>query len=63
MVLNRLHVMANPSGSPHDLRDTLAFSVRHGIVPEVTPISLDEAPGALEAMAKGSSQGRSVIVF
>ena len=63
MVLNRLHVMANPSGSPHDLRDTLAFSVRHGILPEVAPISLDEAPGTLEAMAKGSSQGRSVIVF
>jgi D-arabinose 1-dehydrogenase-like Zn-dependent alcohol dehydrogenase len=63
MILNRLHVMANPSGSPHDLRDTLAFSVRHGIVPEVTPISLDEAPGTLEAMARGGSQGRSVIVF
>lgn len=63
MVLNRLHVMANPSGSPHDLRDTLAFSVRHGILPEVTPITLDDAPGALEAMAAGKSQGRSVIVF
>jgi len=63
MVLNRLHVMANPSGSPHDLRDTLAFSVRHGILPEVTPISLDDAPGALDAMAKGTSRGRSVIVF
>lgn len=63
MVLNRLHVMANPSGSPHDLRDTLAFSVRHGILPEVTPISLDDAPGTLDAMAKGTSRGRSVIVF
>ena len=63
MVLNRLHVMANPSGSPHDLRDTLAFSVRHGILPTVTPISLDDAPGTLDAMAKGTSRGRSVIVF
>ncbi len=63
MVLNRLHVMANPSGSPHDLRDTLAFSARHGIVPEVMPISLDDAPGTLDAMAKGTSHGRSVIVF
>ena len=62
MVMNRLHVMANPSGSPHDLRDTLAFSVRHGIIPEVTPISLDDAPATLEAMANGSSHGRSVIV-
>lgn len=63
MVLNRLHVMANPSGSPHDLRDTLAFSHRHGIYPEVTRIGLDDAPGALQAMAEGRSHGRSVIVF
>jgi D-arabinose 1-dehydrogenase-like Zn-dependent alcohol dehydrogenase len=63
MVLNRLHVMASPSGSPHDLRDTLAFSVRHGILPEVTPITLDQAPAALEAMAAGTARGRSVIAF
>jgi D-arabinose 1-dehydrogenase-like Zn-dependent alcohol dehydrogenase len=64
MVLNRLHVMANPSGSPHDLRDTLSFSVQHGIYPEVTRIGLDDAPGALQAMAEGRSRGgRSVIVF
>ncbi|WP_034260854.1 alcohol dehydrogenase catalytic domain-containing protein [Actinospica robiniae] len=63
MVLNRLHVMANPSGSPHDLRDTLTFSHQHGIYPEVTRISLDDAPAALKAMAEGRSHGRSVIVF
>ncbi|MFI7517999.1 alcohol dehydrogenase catalytic domain-containing protein [Micromonospora globbae] len=63
MVLNRLHVVANPSGSPHDLRDTLAFSAAHEILPEITPISLDQAPGALEAMAAGTAGGRNVIVF
>ncbi|TDC36960.1 hypothetical protein E1211_11800 [Micromonospora sp. 15K316] len=63
MVLNRLHVMANPSGSPHDLRDTLAFSAAHGILPDVTSISLDQAPAALDAMAAGTARGRSVIVF
>jgi D-arabinose 1-dehydrogenase-like Zn-dependent alcohol dehydrogenase len=63
MVLNRLRVMASPSGSPHDLRDTLAFSSRHGIIPDVTPISLDQASGALDDMAAGRGQGRSVIVF
>lgn len=63
MVLNRLHVMANPSGSPHDLRDTLAFSANHRILPEVVPIGLDEALGTLDAMAAGNSHGRSVIVF
>jgi D-arabinose 1-dehydrogenase-like Zn-dependent alcohol dehydrogenase len=63
MVLNRLHVMASPSGSPHDLRDTLAFSVFHDIVPEVTPIDLDDAPAALAAMDAGTAHGRSVIRF
>jgi alcohol dehydrogenase, propanol-preferring len=64
MVLNRLHVMASPSGSPHDLRDTLAFSAAHDILPEITRITLDEAPAALEAMAAGTAPGgRSVIVF
>ncbi|WP_036325338.1 alcohol dehydrogenase catalytic domain-containing protein [Microbispora sp. ATCC PTA-5024] len=63
MVLNRLHVMANPSGSPHDLRDTLRFSAFHNILPEITQISLDEAPKTLEAMAAGGVHGRRVIVF
>ncbi|MEU2785340.1 MULTISPECIES: alcohol dehydrogenase catalytic domain-containing protein [Streptomyces] len=63
MILNRLHVVASPSGSPHDLRDTLAFSAAHDILPEVTPITLDQAPGVLDAMADGSAHGRSVITF
>ncbi|PRY02460.1 alcohol dehydrogenase catalytic domain-containing protein [Allonocardiopsis opalescens] len=63
MVLNRLRVMASPSGSPHDLRDTLAFSAQHRILPEITPIGLDEAPAALEAMGGGAGGGRRVITF
>jgi D-arabinose 1-dehydrogenase-like Zn-dependent alcohol dehydrogenase len=63
MVLNRLHAMASPSGSPHDLRDTLDFSARHNILPEVTPIVLEEAPSVLDAMDAGTSHGRSVITF
>jgi D-arabinose 1-dehydrogenase-like Zn-dependent alcohol dehydrogenase len=63
MVLNRLHVMASPSGSPHDLRDTLAFAAAHAILPAVTPIPLDDAPTTLAAMAEGTSRGRAVITF
>jgi alcohol dehydrogenase, propanol-preferring len=63
MVLGRLHVMANPSGSPHDLRDTLAFAAAHGILPEVTAVSLDQAPDILASMAAGTARGRSVITF
>jgi propanol-preferring alcohol dehydrogenase len=63
MVLNRLRVMASPSGSPHDLRDTLAFSAAHNILPQVTPITLDQAPATLDAMGSGGGGGRSVITF
>ncbi|GAA5187766.1 hypothetical protein GCM10023322_36830 [Rugosimonospora acidiphila] len=63
MVLNRLHVMVNPSGSPHDTRDTLAFSAAHGILPEVTPVGLRDANAALDAMAEGQAGSRSVITF
>ncbi|MGW5361515.1 alcohol dehydrogenase catalytic domain-containing protein [Actinopolymorpha pittospori] len=63
MGLNRLHAMVNPSGSPHDARDTLAFSAAHGILPEFTPIGLRDANAVLDAMAKGHSGKRSVITF
>ncbi|MFJ2647557.1 alcohol dehydrogenase catalytic domain-containing protein [Streptomyces sp. NPDC087420] len=64
MVLSRLRVMGSPSGSPHDLRDTLAFSATHGILPEITPIDLDDAPAAVDALATGRrTHGRSVIAF
>ncbi|WP_149263642.1 alcohol dehydrogenase catalytic domain-containing protein [Actinomadura sp. K4S16] len=63
LVSGRLRVMGVPSGSPHDLRDTLAFAVAHGIVPEVTPVTLDEAPAVLAAMDEGTNRGRAVITF
>lgn len=63
LVTNRLRVMGVPSGSPHDLRDTLAFAAAHGIVPEVTPVRLDDAPGILADMDAGIHRGRAVITF
>jgi alcohol dehydrogenase, propanol-preferring len=64
MVLNRLRALANPSGSPHDTRDALAFSAKHGILPDFTPIHLSDINTTLDAMAHGHGGGkRSVIVF
>ncbi|MFG2243831.1 alcohol dehydrogenase catalytic domain-containing protein [Spirillospora sp. NPDC048823] len=63
LVANRLRVMGNPSGSPRDLRDTLAFAVAHGIVPEVTPVTLDDAPRVLAEMDEGVHRSRAVITF
>ncbi len=33
------------------------------ILPEVTPVSLDRAPGILAAMAAGTARGRTAITF
>ncbi|WP_165950146.1 alcohol dehydrogenase catalytic domain-containing protein [Actinomadura sp. GC306] len=63
LVTNRLRVMGMPSGSPHDLRDTLDFAVAHGIVPEVTAVPLDDAPRVLAEMDAGTHRGRTVITF
>ena len=63
LVMNRLRVMGAPSGSPHDMRDTLDFAVAHGIVPEVTPVTLDDAPRVLAEMDEGVHRGRAVITF
>ncbi|GAA4241931.1 alcohol dehydrogenase [Actinomadura meridiana] len=63
LVLRRQRVMGTPCGSPHDLRDTLDFAVAHGIVPEITPVTLDDAPRILAEMDEGVHQGRAVITF
>ncbi len=63
LALNRLHVLGNPSGSPHNARETLAFSAAHGILPDFTPIGLRDANAALDSMAHGSSGRRSIITF
>ncbi len=62
LVMNRVRVMGVPSGSPHDLRDTLAFAVAHGIVPEVAPVTLDEAPRVLAAMDEGTYRGDRAVI-
>ncbi|PRX03337.1 UNVERIFIED_ORG: D-arabinose 1-dehydrogenase-like Zn-dependent alcohol dehydrogenase [Actinomadura viridilutea] len=62
LVANRIRVMGMPSGSPHDMRDTLAFAAAHGIVPEITPITLDEAPAVLAAMADGTAPNTRHVI-
>ncbi|GAB3661485.1 alcohol dehydrogenase [Actinocorallia lasiicapitis] len=64
LVLSRLRVLGIPSGSPHDLRDALAFAAAHQILPSVSPITLADAPTLLAEMAAGKpSTGRPVIVL
>lgn len=63
LVLNRLHAMGNPTGSPHDARDVLSFSLQHGILPPVQKIKLSDANAQIDKMAEGHGGKRAVIVF
>jgi propanol-preferring alcohol dehydrogenase len=65
LVLGRVHVIGNPSGSPHDMRDTLAFAHPHGILPDIRHVALDVAPDILAGMVAdhGAGNGRPVIDF
>ncbi|GAA1896057.1 alcohol dehydrogenase catalytic domain-containing protein [Asanoa iriomotensis] len=61
--LRRPHVMFNPSGSPHNARETLAFSAAHDIVPDYLPIALRDVNATLDTMAKDHPAKRSIIRF
>ncbi len=63
LIFARRRLMGSPSGSRHDLRDTLHFSAQHHVVPRITKIALEDAPKAWDSMNKGTLRGRAVIVF
>lgn len=64
MILNRLHVTASPSGSPQDTRAAVEFATTHNLMPDITPVSLDEAPATLAQMVEGRwHSNRAVITF
>lgn len=63
LVMARQRIMGLPSGSPHDVRDTLRFVIDHGIMPQVTPVKLEDADTICKNLFKGTQKGRSVIVF
>ncbi|GHO89755.1 alcohol dehydrogenase catalytic domain-containing protein [Dictyobacter formicarum] len=63
MIHNRMHIVGSPSGSRQDLRDTLEFCAIHGIVPDITPITLEQAPDILAKLEAGTMKGRAVIIF
>jgi hypothetical protein len=48
---------------PTRTRPTRSAAGTEGPLPEVTAVTLDQAPGILAAMADGTARGRSVIAF
>jgi len=54
-------VREHPSGTAQDVRDTLAFSVLHGIRPIVETIPLDQAGEAYQRMLSGAARFRMAL--
>jgi D-arabinose 1-dehydrogenase-like Zn-dependent alcohol dehydrogenase len=63
LVAGRRRIMGSPSGSRHDLRETLAFAAAHGVLPDVITCPLEEANDALGRMRSGKASGRAVLTM
>jgi propanol-preferring alcohol dehydrogenase len=63
LIAGRRRIMGSPSGSRHDLRDTLAFAVRHDVRPEVSTYPLEQANELVARMRDGKVSGRAVLTL
>jgi D-arabinose 1-dehydrogenase-like Zn-dependent alcohol dehydrogenase len=61
LIMPRRRIIGLPSGSRHELRDTLEFAARHGITAEYTPYPLEAAREALEDTHHGRVPSRAVL--
>jgi len=62
-ILGERRVIGSLIGSRTDIQDALAFAVAHGIKPQITKFSLEQAGDAIGQMQDGSLRGRAVIVM
>ncbi len=51
----------HPSGTAQDVRETMEFSVLHGIRPIVEAVPLNEADAAYRKMLSGAARFRMVL--
>jgi D-arabinose 1-dehydrogenase-like Zn-dependent alcohol dehydrogenase len=63
LIMPRRRIIGLPSGSRHEMRDTLEFSAGHGITSEFTPYPLEEANQALADTRDGTAPSRAVLVI
>ena len=63
LVGQRRKLMGSPSGSRHDLRDTLKFSLHNDVKPQIVKMKLEDAPKAHELMHGGKLVGRAVLIM
>jgi alcohol dehydrogenase len=63
LIMPRRRIIGLPSGSRHELRDTLEFAARHAITAEYTPYPLGGAPEALADTHHGRVPSRAVLTM
>jgi len=63
LVSQRRRLMGSPSGSRHDLRDTLKFSLHNKVLPQIVKMPLEDAGKAHELLHEGKIVGRAVLVM
>jgi propanol-preferring alcohol dehydrogenase len=63
LIMPRRRIIGLPSGSRHEMRDTLEFAGSHGITPEFTPYPLEAANDALADTREGRTPSRAVLVI
>lgn len=63
LVGQRRKLMGSPSGSRHDLRDTLKFSLHNNVKPQIVKMPLEDAAKAHQMLHEGKIVGRAVLVM
>ncbi|WP_151482453.1 alcohol dehydrogenase [Streptomyces albicerus] len=61
LILSGRIVRGHPSGTAQDVRDTMEFSVLHGIRPTVETVPLSQAGEAYQKMLSGAARFRMVL--
>ncbi|MFG2136622.1 alcohol dehydrogenase [Streptomyces sp. NPDC048650] len=61
LIMSGRVVRGHPSGTAQDVRDTMAFSVLHGIRPMVETVPLDRTGEAYQKMLSGTARFRMVV--
>ena len=63
LIMPRRRVIGLPSGSRHEMRETLEFAARHGVTAQYTPYPLEAAAEALADTHHGRVPSRAVLTM
>jgi alcohol dehydrogenase, propanol-preferring len=63
LIMPRRRVIGLPSGSRHEMRETLEFAARHGVTADYTPYPLEAAAEALADTHHGRVPSRAVLTM